>query len=443
MAAGESLWHSIERYVLNLLRDGTAETEVSSEVTEWLRLLQEASNQGASTISSDLQRLTLWISAAKIDHHSTCTRLRKACQYVRAPKASTCNFDSNQPLAPSQLQDPVLDLGLLLPTANAHLFAALASNDKCDIDLAGFAPLIQTHALECLDHFFRCDEPWLKHPQVQTIMQRGAMSQVLGHSYILYGALAVSSAHLAFLRSDCRPYSTMSLVLWQKALRAYSPRLQEDLEPQNVDALFFASHLLSILASVNERFHWAREDCSWELPKWILSTRGVKTLWDIPSGIRRLRQGVWQSWAPLCELEYQRVLLDACAAVARSESQDPASPIICGLHARAYCVPGRQHIYEGRIALLGILERSKPSPEATMLVSWFVTRAPKEYIALLECGDEMALLLLLYWLRLASKVGQWWQSLAAAAESRRLCVHLSKCSLDRRMRVLIAKIMHV
>lgn len=324
------------------------------------------------------------------------------------------------------MQDPSADLTLLVPMVQAHVSKVLASDDPLDPDLVGYSPLIRTYALECLDHFFRCDRPWLKHPHLQQVMQQKTTHQVLGHAYLLYAALAISAAHLALLQPEHVSYKTLSLVLWQKSLRAYYPCLLEKLESQSADALFFASHLHSMLASVNA--HRQAPEQQWRLPAWLLSLRGVKALWDLPPVITHLRQGMWQHWVEECNLEWVRTSHELADPPPCPRKQ---SQIVRTLRALCTSLGAEESdIYKSRIRTLELLERLNHSPKATNLLSWFITRASQEFIARLQSGREMALLLLLYWYRLAAKIGQWWLVLTAKPEFDRLYIHISKRCRD-------------
>lgn len=314
----------------------------------------------------------------------------------------------------------------------AHILKVLESNDHLDPDLVAYSPLINTYAIECLDHFFRCDRPWLKHPMLQQVMQQKTTHQVLGQAYLLYAALAISAAHLAILHPGQVSYKTLSLVLWQKSLRAYSPCLLGQLESQNADALFFASHLHSMLAFANA--HRQVLSQQWRTPAWLLSLRGVKALWDMPLILTSLRQGMWRGWVEACNREWQQT----SGRLADPSPAQKQSRIIRDLYALCTSLgPEESHVYESRIRTLERLENLEHSPEGANLLSWFITRASQDFIARLKGGREMALLLLLYWFRLAAKIGQWWLILAANPEFDKLYIHLSKRCRDERISELL------
>lgn len=321
----------------------------------------------------------------------------------------------------------------MFPMVQAHISKVLASNGPLDPDLIAYSPLINTYAIECLDHFFRCDRPWLKHPLLQQVMQQRSTHQVLGQVYLLYATLAISAAHLALLHPGHVSYNTLSLVLWQKSLRAYSPCLLGQLESQNADALFFASHLHSMLAFANS--HRQLLSQQWQTPAWLLSLRGVKALWDIPPVLTALRQGMWRGWVESCNREWQQTSDHLAMPSSSSREQ---SQIIRDLRAFCNSLDSEEsNIYKSRIRTLEMLETLDPSPEATNLLSWFITRASEDFISSLKSGREMALLLLLHWFRLATKIGQWWLINAAKPEFDRLYMHLSKRCQDERILELL------
>lgn len=358
---------------------------------------------------------------------SNCARLRRACQYRDEVQPAPSSHSS------TALPRPALDSPLLVSSIKAYIWDALASTDTLDPDLLAYPSLTRVHALESLDHFVQCDQPWLKTPRMQHVMQRQATDLVLNHPYLLHAVLAVSIAHLGTMQPECNSYHTMSLVHWQRSLRAYSKCLHEDLQTQNVDALYFTSHIHSMLGLLHAKSQPRGE--KWELPGWITSMRGVHILPDMPQVVDRLRQGIWQPLLQSCELWHQHVRSHMAVG-----SQQSTSMALRALSS--HCESISEHaacFYEGRINVLKILEKKRPSPQAVNALASFITKAPSEYIARLQSGDLVSLLLLFYWCRLFSRLGQWWVAQSASSECSRIYSYVF-VSGDDKIRTLLTTV---
>lgn len=329
------------------------------------------------------------------------------------------------------------DSSLIINAIRSHVWTALASADRIDSELNIYTPFLRLHALESLEHFVQCDHSWLKNSLIQSIMQQKNVHHITDQPYLLHAVLSVAAAHLAALHPNGQSYMTASLVHWQKSLHEYTYCLQEDMKFQNVDALFFAGHLHSMLATTHE----IRTDAhkQWQIPIWMHSLRGVKALWDTPQVIARLRKGVWQPWVAVCEKAYVAAMDHSTTLTANCLKNAMIIELLsyCELLPRETAI-----IFEGRIHLLVLLEQCESPPEACNLVSWFITRAPPSYMQLLEQNNNMALLLLLYWCRLCSspKIGQWWLTPAVTSEFYKIYLHLAVYCEDEKIYPLLNKI---
>ena len=333
------------------------------------------------------------------------------------------------------VEEPGRDAQLCASDAYTRVCAVLAYTDELDQDLKPYSQFDRTHILESLSHFYQERRPWLKNPTVQRIMQQKATRLVIDQPVLLHAVIAISVAHLANLRSGCQTYRRTSLIHWQHSLRAFSRCLHGNLEVQNADALFFAGHIQSMLAHIHES-----RDCpqaEWTAPTWLALLRGVKVLWDTPEVFDRLRLGIWRSWTQSCEVEYQQFIHRLV-----SFSQEVPSHVIGMLLSLCEKLPEDEApmCREG-INFLRFLECSDDSPYTSNILSWFITRAPERYISKLIGGDEMSLLLLLYWCRLSSDLGQWWHVQGAKQETRRIYTYLRERTHDHEVRVLLDHIM--
>lgn len=304
---------------------------------------------------------------------------------------------------------------LVAGSTRSHVWACM---DDLDKDLASFRPLIQAHAIEHLDHFVKCDQSWLKNPTIQHVMQHEAIAEVMGQPYLLHAVLAVSAAHLAVVHKDKAASAVISMVHWQRFLREYRRCFQSDLTMQNVHALFFASHLQSMLVSVHTRP--GGPDDTWTIPEWIHSLQGIKVLWDVTDVYDRLQYGPWQPWTARCERDHQDIIDEAVVVT-------QPGPVLAAL--QSYCDASLSaedaKAHKKRIDFLSIVESHGSSPQGRTGLSWFIARASPDYMAQLRRSDEVALLLLMYWCRLAARAAQWWQAEAARHETEKLHAYVS------------------
>lgn len=154
----------------------------------------------------------------------------------------------------------------------------------------------------------------------------------------------------------------------------------------------------------------------------------------MPSIRDRLNQGVWGSWVLTCELKYQD-LTDSLAKPPLEPSSEIAKALL------AYCdfyLPEEQagH-YCGQIRLLGFLEKCASTEEAANGLTWFITRAPQQYISAVRNGEHFSLLLLLYWYQLCTRKGQWWRVQAARLDGSILYMHLYNTIHDAQLQEVL------
>lgn len=354
---------------------------------------------------------------------SHCRRLGKPCQYPTGGIEVGLAVENDQ----SSTTDPGQDSALYLSTLRSQIDAVLVSTDEVDPDLAHLSPLIRKHAVESLEHFLQCNRSWLKTPYVQSVMQRQAASDHLLHEpHLFHAVLAVSTAHIAVLKPDDESYGLASAVHSQRSLRLYTECLNSDFGEQNIDRLYFTTHILSMLA-FNAIQH-EHEPQQWQLPPFVEPMRGMAVLQNLPHVGPRLRAGVWQSSVRSCEVWHQRV-----RDRLRLGINDCLSPALVALRSYSNSLPPEEAgFYNERIDMLGILDLCSSEPRAINAICSFVGRAPVEYITKLRNGEEMALLLLLYWSQLLSKCNQWWLTSSARLLSSRLYTHIyCKASSDR------------
>lgn len=314
----------------------------------------------------------------------------------------------------------------------AHLLRALADTDSLDPDLADFAPAIRLHALESLNHFVTCDLSWLKARKVQRLMQQPATNLVITHPYLLHAVLAISSAHLATLKSGQKSYRTVARLHWQHSLRLYSPCFQKYFDTQDVDAIYFASQLHAILA-----FRFVRlplpDHKGPQMADCLVAMRYKFILFNTPAVVRRLRLGLWE---PL--VEAHNSWLNRSQRRLAASAQSPRSEALKALVRYSDTLRSpRTWFHEEQLKYAAMLERVPPINDAIGAFLSFITEAPEEYIASLQDGDTVSLLLLLHWTLIVSKVEQWWLAEAADAEHRSLQAYLSR-GADDNMRALLS-----
>lgn len=328
------------------------------------------------------------------------------------------------------------DAALLSSSLEQQVWTTLASTDDLDPDLEIYAPVVRAYALESLHHFLQYENAWLKTSMVQRVMQREASNQVIRQAYLLHAVLAVSAAHLAFLHGQAisSNYYIASLVHWQRSLRAYSARLIPGMDEAEADAMYFTSHINSILAFVHAPPEAQISELVWEMPKWIVSLRGVHVLHNMDETADRLKRGVWQPVLQSCE-NWHASTQERIEAAA----QQPMSPAIEALWNYHLSASEEEAIlYEERINILRMLERCSTEPRGISALASFVSKASSAYIARVAAGESMALLLLMYWCRLFSRVEQWWTQGPAKAEHDRLYRHLQrKCGEDSEMQRML------
>lgn len=308
---------------------------------------------------------------------------------------------------------------LLDDSVETQILSILASTDDVDPDLIGHAPLARMHALESLHHFVDCEEAWLKTPKIQLIMQGEAVDLVLRQPYLLHAVLAVSAAHLGVLRSEGPNYQEISLVHWQRSLRLYTARLDDAVESMDVDALYFTSHLHSILAFVHAKP--SDIDDPWHLPSWLVSFRGVHVLHQLSEIAEKLQQGRWQEVYQSCEIWHQVKRERAAAA---SEQAISRATLALSAYCQSLEDAGDAALYEERMSVLMYMEKFAPSTKAISALSSYMGKAPQEYIARLEQQDPLALVLLLYWYQLFLRAEQWWLADCITQASGLLMTHL-------------------
>ncbi|KAF2174072.1 hypothetical protein M409DRAFT_16346 [Zasmidium cellare ATCC 36951] len=302
------------------------------------------------------------------------------------------------------------------------LLEALEATDKEHAELKGFESLIRAHAVESLNDFVTCDRSWLKSPAVQVVMQRTVTQLVSNRAYLLHAVLAVSAAHLAFYKpSESRSYWMASGAHFQHSIILHAERMQAKINEQDVDALFFANLIHSILAFLYSPLPLSHSQKD-SLTGWIMSMRGTHLLFTMPAAVEHLSQGCWATVVEEHKTWHRQArLAAACASSSRTSNATAALLQYCNR------VPGpERESYLERVQTLRMMELETATSQSIGGLASFITEAPREYILQLKAQDEVALLLLLRWCGLFSRIDQWWISRSAKSEYGRLYAHLSR-----------------
>lgn len=303
------------------------------------------------------------------------------------------------------------------------LLQTLATTSKNHAELGDFESLIRAHALESLSHFVTCDRSWLKSPAVQAVMQRTATLLVNHRAYLLHAILAISAAHLAYYKpGQSRGYWMASRAHFQHSLILYAERMQAEIGDEDADALFFACLIHAILAFLYSPLPLShgREE---SFPGWVMSMRGTHLLFTMPNVVERLSRGRWAAVVEEHKTWHQQArLAAACASSNR--------PSVATSALLQYCSrisgPERESYLE-RVETLRMMELETATSQSVGGLASFITEAPREFILQLNAQNEVALLLLLRWCGIFSRIDQWWISRAAKSEHQRLHAHLSRC----------------
>ncbi|KAK4498409.1 hypothetical protein PRZ48_011067 [Zasmidium cellare] len=303
------------------------------------------------------------------------------------------------------------------------LLQALAVTSEKHVELNDFESLIRAHALESLNHFATCDRSWLKSPAVQVAMQRSSTQLVPNRAYLLHAILAISAAHLAFYRppGQSSVYWMASRAHFQHSLIEFTERMQADIDEQDADALFFASLIHAMLAFMFSPLPLsvAQEESR---PGWVLSMRGTHLLFTMPTVVDRLSQGRWATVVEEHKTWHRQArLAAACASSSRTSNATAALLQYCNSLPES-----RREGYLERVQTLRMMELETATSQSIGGLASFITEAPREYILQVKSQDEVALLLLLRWCGLFSRVDQWWVSRAATSEYGRLYAYLAR-----------------
>jgi hypothetical protein len=309
---------------------------------------------------------------------------------------------------------------LINTSIQGHLLQALETAERLDPDLKDFVPSLRRHALESLNHFVTCDLSWLKARKVQRLMQQLATDLVVNHQYLLHAVLAVSNAHLAFLKPGQPSYAHAARIHWQHSLRSFQPLFQDNWESQDANAIYFASQIHAILSFLLVRLPLADRDPAWNAD-WLVVMRYKRLIFGSQVVVQQLTQGPWQ----LLLEAHSNWLSRSQRQIAANTSHSLSRSIAALIRFTESPNVTRARFHDEQLQYLMMLERVPPINDAIGAFLSFVTEAPAEYVKSLQEGNTLSLLMLLYWCIMVSRVDQWWLAEAAKAEKRNLVDHLS------------------
>lgn len=194
---------------------------------------------------------------------------------------------------------------------------------------------------------------------------------------------------------QARTYWLASATHWQHSLAQYSAAMYASLDGQNIDALFFATLLHSMLSILYSSM--SVEDLGW-----VTSMQGNHLLLRFPDSREKLMHGIWKPVVAEHALWQQEASLD-------NEDADYSCAPISAL-SDYFNVHAPEAMYLERVKTLRILERHTKTAKDISGIASFVTLAPPEYIERVKARDCKALLLLYYFCTLYGRIDQWWVS---------------------------------
>lgn len=154
------------------------------------------------------------------------------------------------------------------------------------------------------------------------------------------------------------------------------------------------------------------------MPDWMSHMRRLHFFLDGPETSKHLSEGVWE---PLIQARHQWKVRQH--AVLEEVNGQPQSIVAAALNTRCdkFAEPTATML-RNRVNYLRMLENLRcgaTSESITAYVS-FITDAEDDFVRLVKAGDSTALMLIMYWCRLFSKIGQWWLAEPARLESRQV-----------------------
>lgn len=301
----------------------------------------------------------------------------------------------------------------------------------------------QTYA-ELLSRFNSLTVATLSSLKGQQIISTKITRLVPAHPFLMHAVVALTAAHLTYLRGRSDDLTAITLYHTQQALSLYNGRLQEVKERMEMDATIATCLMLTAL------FFWS--DDEYDTP-WIFSKTdsGGDPAWStILSGFMVLIRSaafhataLESAWLPfLCE--FQSVLMKA------PKRSGPGSRLVTLLHDiisegsrnkdddEYVDGIGRLDPYLVALDALAPVLRARFDPKTSTIgpctdVADFVTimRFPstmgRRFTALLSNWDETALLLVGFWFAAVAKLQhcQWWCLRRALVEGRAIYRYLN------------------
>jgi hypothetical protein len=280
---------------------------------------------------------------------------------------------------------------------------------------------------ELLDHFVQTvDHIWIGSAPLQTNLQKHGPQLALRSPYLLHAMLSFSAYHLAYICPAAVQYNLAGTSHYSKSLEAYSTALQNGLENADVDAIFSCCMLLNLIAFKSlahappeTEMPGRADELYLDIPG-LLSIRGFQIIQRDPRVESRLEQCIWNDIFNQC----------TSPTVTRVGSQMESSKVmhtlvqlenLCNIENNTD--PGT---YDHALDSLRVLMQRGIGHQTIGILFRFTQAIENKYLELLEDKDSKALLLLYFWLSMATEVNQWWALESARSESRKILTFLKE-----------------
>lgn len=278
--------------------------------------------------------------------------------------------------------------------------------------------------LELLTHFHHHTLPTLGSSTVQKAIL-GYIPTAFTHTYLHHAILTLSAAHLSTLLPT--PHHTFTKHQYQHASSAFSTfrsQLALPFTASHFDTIILTCILLNVTTFSSSTRYPSSESWLFSSP----SRPGESGQWlSVQGGLRSLLfQGraflASSPWARVMEQEAGTFPPENSNAFAHSQNLPPSVPSsFPTLFSISSSSTNENNTYYAPFGML-IYLLSIPSSEIR-LTQWiaFINRLGPEFLQLLKCRDERALLILAYWLALMCEVNIWWVENRVRSECSACC----------------------
>lgn len=273
-------------------------------------------------------------------------------------------------------------------------------------------------ALYLLDYFVSTrDKTWIASSACQSIMQNHAFQLGLESPYLLHAILAFSAAYHSYQDPENKKWSIAAILHYHKSLSHYQQHFEGNIEEDDADAMMACAVLLSVVAFVHTT---SQPDEESNGLAWVRSMQGTQVLSQNPTLRHGLSRG---AWAPLVQRfdDWRSNIFGTYLDLSPRSSEDleqiRALGHLCAKHAPLE----RQQLYKTPLFMLEYLAQLPPNLEIGNRFVYFISILSNDFIKLLDAEDHFAMLMMAFWCAFLSRIDQWWISISAGCECRRIC----------------------